>query len=286
MHEVEPTPMLIAHLTDLHVRPRGVPAYRVVETNMLTARAIEAVRCLRPAPDCLILSGDLTDCGLEAEYRELGAMLAGFPAPVYAVPGSHDRREVLRRVLPHLPGMGADPEFVQYTVEDHPVRLLMLDTGMPGAGHGALCGRRIDWLRGALRARPDAPTMIVMHHPPFVCGIDHMDAIRLLDGEPEFRAIVAENRQVERIVCGHHHRPIHVRYAGTIATTSAGVAHQVALDLVPDAAGVLLMEPATYQLHRWSPGAGLVSHQGYVERFEGPYPFLRDPDYPGAPSEA
>lgn len=275
--------MLIAHLTDLHVRPRGVPAYRVVETNMLAARAIEAVRALQPSADGLILSGDLTDCGLEAEYQELGAMLAGLALPIYAVPGNHDRREVLRRALPHLPGMSAQSEFVQYVVEDHSVRLVMLDTVVPGAGHGMLCARRLDWLRGTLAARPAAPTMIVMHHPPFDCGIEHMDRIRLQGGEPEFRAIVAANPQVERIVCGHHHRPIHVRYAGTIATTSAGVAHQVALDLVPDAVGMLLMEPATLQLHLWRPGTGLVSHQGYVERFAGPYPFLRDPDYPGAP---
>jgi len=275
--------MIIAHLTDLHVRPRGVPAYRVVETNMLTARAIEAVRNHRPAVACLVLSGDLTDCGLEAEYAELGSMLSRLAVPIFAIPGNHDRRDVLRRTLSHLPGMSADPEFVQYAIDDFPVRLVMLDTVVPGAGHGALCPRRLAWLDDALRSRPDAPTMIVMHHPPFDCGIVHMDRIRLLDGETEFRAIVARNPQVERILCGHHHRPIHTRYAGTIASTSAGVAHQVVLDLDPEAPSALCMEPATLQLHAWLPGSGLVSHTATVERFEGPYPFLRDPDYPGAP---
>ena len=56
--------MLIAHLTDLHVRPLGMPAYLVVEVNTMLARALATLRSLDPAPDALILSGDLTDCGL------------------------------------------------------------------------------------------------------------------------------------------------------------------------------------------------------------------------------
>ena len=60
--------MLLAHLTDLHVRPVGLPAYRTAETNMLTERAIEAVLALDPRPDCVVISGDLTDNGLVAGF--------------------------------------------------------------------------------------------------------------------------------------------------------------------------------------------------------------------------
>jgi len=69
--------MLIAQLTDLHVRPSGVPAYRVVEVNTMLARALATLRALDPQPDAVILSGDLTDCGLAEEYELLRRMLEG-----------------------------------------------------------------------------------------------------------------------------------------------------------------------------------------------------------------
>ncbi|GJD53387.1 3',5'-cyclic adenosine monophosphate phosphodiesterase CpdA [Methylobacterium crusticola] len=273
--------MLIAQITDLHVRPRGRPAYRVAETNMLVARAVGALLALEPRPDAVLVSGDLTDCGLAEEYEELRALLARLPMPVYVVPGNHDRRETLRDVLPAAYRPGARAGFVQYAVKDHPVRLIGLDTLVPGHGHGALCGDRLAFLEEALAAGDGRPTLVFLHHPPFVCGIAHMDAIRLIEGEARFRALIAAHGDVERVLCGHHHRPIQARYAGTIAQIAPSVAHQVALDLTPEHAGALVLEPPAYLLHRWEPGAGLVSHMAYVESFPGPYPFVLDADYPG-----
>ena len=62
--------MLIAHLTDLHVRPHGVPAYGVVDTNTLLERALRSVAGLKPAPDAVIMSGDLTDKGLDQFLKD------------------------------------------------------------------------------------------------------------------------------------------------------------------------------------------------------------------------
>ena len=61
--------MLIAQLSDLHVRPPGIPAARVVETNMLVERALMAVATLNPRPDVVVVSGDVTECGRPEEYR-------------------------------------------------------------------------------------------------------------------------------------------------------------------------------------------------------------------------
>ena len=73
---------------------------------------------------------------LDAEYANLAGMLRHhLPMPVFVIPGNHDRREGLRRGLAHLPGVTSDPHFVQYAAEGHPVRLVMLDTLVPGAGH-------------------------------------------------------------------------------------------------------------------------------------------------------
>jgi 3',5'-cyclic AMP phosphodiesterase CpdA len=274
--------MLIAQLTDLHVRPRGQAANRVAETNVFVERAFRAVAAFTPRPDVILLTGDLTECGLDAEYANIAQLIRRYlpPVPVFVIPGNHDRREKLREGLGHLPNVTADPVYVQYAVEDFPVRLVMLDTVVPGAGHGALRPEQLQWLDRTLAQVPDKPTMIAMHHPPFACGIAHMDRIRLQDSAA-FVEVVARHKQVERIVCGHHHRAITTKVAQAIASISPSVAHQVEMSLHPDDPGAFVFEPPAFQLHRWTAQDGIVSHTVYVEQFPGPYPFLADPDYPG-----
>ncbi|MDE2581470.1 MAG: phosphodiesterase [Rhodospirillales bacterium] len=263
--------MLIAQLTDLHLRPHGQSANRVVETNMLTARAVRAVAALRPAPDLVLLTGDLADRGEPGAYRLLAGMLAdaGLP-PVFAIPGNHDDRAALRAALPFVPQTGT---FLHATVETFPVRLVLLDTLVPGSSHGELCAERLDWLDATLEAAPDRPTLIAMHHPPFATGIEHMDRIALRAPEA-FAAMLARHRQVRLVVCGHVHRAITTRIGEAVACIAPSVAHQVTFDLGADAPSSFSMEPAAYLLHRWSPDGGWVTHTALVEAYPGPFPFL------------
>lgn len=273
--------MLIAQITDLHIRPRGKPAYRVSETNALSERALDVVARLSPRPDLLVITGDLTDCGLPEEYELLRAMLAGLGMPVLLVPGNHDRRETLIDGLSLDPRQVLDGGFVQFAADLGPMRLIGLDTLLPGKSAGALCDKRLAFLDKSLAEANGKPVAIFMHHPPFDCGIAHMDAIRLLDGAEEFATIVARHPNVERILCGHHHRPIVTRFGGTIAQIASSVTHQVTLDLAETSAATFHMEPPAYLLHSFRPTAGFVTHTAYVERFPGPYPFVLDADYPG-----
>lgn len=270
--------MIIAQLSDLHLRPRGLPAYRVAETNALSRRAFETVRALVPAPDLVVLSGDLADTGLDAEYAELKPLLALLPCPVLCLLGNHDRRESFRAAFPALAGPGP---FVGFVRDLGPLRLIGLDTLVPGASRGALCAARLDALEAALAERPEAPTLLFLHHPPFSCGIRHMDDIALIEGRERLATIVAANPQIERVCSGHHHRPIQTRFAGTLAQVAPSVAHQVQLSLDPEHPGALVLEPPAFLLHALVDGT-LVTHQALVERFPGPFPFVLDPDYPGA----
>ncbi len=272
--------MLICQLTDLHVRPVGMPANRLVETNVFTERAFRSASRLRPQPDVVIITGDLTESGQDAEYANVARLLRKWlPMPVFVIPGNHDRRAAFRAALGHLPGVTTDPEYVQYTVEDHAVRLVMLDTLVPDADHGELRAEQLEFLDRTLAAAPDKPTIVAMHHPPFVCGIAHMDRINL-HTTAEFTAVIARHRQVERIICGHHHRPIVARVAHAIASIAPSVAHQVELTLDPHDPGAFIFEPPAFHLHRWTATDGIVTHTVYVEDFPGPYPFALGPMRP------
>ena len=269
-------PFKILQLTDLHVRPKGIAAYRVCETTMLTERALRVAARLQP--DVVIITGDLADCGLAAEYKLLAAMLERhLPMPVFPIPGNHDRREPM---LDHIGGARQEGGFIHYAVQAGPVRLVMLDTLVPSAGHGSLDSGRLDWLDRTLAAAPGEPTLVAMHHPPFLCGIAHLDRINLQD-HAGFAAVIGRHPQVGRIVCGHHHRPVMAQVAHAVASISPSVAHQLEFDLDPAAPPAFVLEPPAFQLHLWSQPGGFVSHTVTVEDYPGPYPFILEPDYPG-----
>ena len=162
---------------------------------------------------------------------------------------------------------------MQYAVEDYPVRLVMLDTLVPGKDHGAQSAAQLEWLDNTLAAQPSKPTLVGMHHPPFITGIPHMDKIALLNRDA-FRSVIARHRQVERIVCGHHHRPVIGQCAHAIVSISSSIAHQVQLTFDPHDPGAFNFEPPSFQLHLWSRQNGFVSHTVYTDSYRGPFPFV------------
>ncbi|MFK8186709.1 MAG: phosphodiesterase [Phormidesmis sp.] len=279
--------MLIAHISDLHVLADGELAYGVVDTNPMVEKAIAHLAHL--APDGVVITGDLVHTVQRAEYLKLKDMLAPLTMPVYLLPGNHDSRELIRDVFSahaYLPAEG----YLQYVVEEYPLRLIMLDTNVPGEGRGELDSDRLQWLSAQLSQHPDKPTLLFMHHPPFTTGIDLMDGFGLT-GHQALADIVQRYPCIQRIGCGHIHRPIQTLWAGTLAYTVPSPVHQVSLDLslhssrhssrqgssqaATFSAATFSMEPPAYQLHLWQPEKGLVSHTQYINDYEGPYPFFK-----------
>jgi len=132
-----------------------------------------------------------------------------------------------------------------------------------------LCAERLGWLDAALAAQPARPTAILMHHPPFATGITYMDNFGL-GNAAGLAEVVGRHPQVERILCGHLHRAIDRRFAGTVAGTAPSTAHQVRLNLVPDARISFIFEPPGYQLHLWQAETGLVTHTAVFDGWSGP----------------
>ncbi len=262
--------MLLCQISDLHVTAGGRPAYGVVDTVACLERCVHRIARLDPRPDMVIATGDLVDVPGPDAYGLLRELLAKMPVPVYLLAGNHDERGALRSAFPDHRYLPREGEFLQYSIDDYPVRVLVLDTVTTGQAHGTLCAQRLHWLDQAL-AQSDAPTVIALHHPPFSTGIGHMDRIGLEDPAGLAR-IVRRFPQVQRIVGGHLHRPIQALFAGTLASTCPSTAHQVSLDLTAGAPARFVMEPAAFQLHLWIEES-LVTHTAYVDHYDGPYPF-------------
>jgi Icc protein len=264
---------VLVQLSDPHVVAPGRLLAGRVDTPSLFAQAVAAVLALRPLPAAIVVSGDLVERGTAAEYRHLRALLAPLPGPVWLMPGNHDDRVALRQVFPDHAELAAPADgdaalapFVLWERRLDGLRLLALDTVVPGASHGTLCARRLAWLDRRLRAEPSMPTLVAMHHPPFRTGIAHMDAMGLLKGSDALAALLLQHPQVERVICGHLHRPILRRYAGTLAMTVPSTAHQIVMDLDPAAPAAWRREPPGFAVHAWHDGA-LVTHFAAVGDF-------------------
>jgi 3',5'-cyclic AMP phosphodiesterase CpdA len=256
--------MLIAQITDLHISTPGSVNDRHFRTAEHLERAVAHLNGLTPRPDVVLATGDLVERGQPEEYARLRAILDRLAMPLYVIPGNHDAREALARAYADRGYLPRDGGFLHYTVEEWPVRLIGLDTHVPGASGGHMCAERLAWLDARLGEGPARPTVVFMHHPPFVTGMSAMDGMGL-EGKAELAAVIGRHPQVEGVLCGHVHRPMTRRFAGTVATTCPATAHQLALDLVPVQRLAVVMEPPACMLHLWlGADAGLVSHVSVI----------------------
>lgn len=264
--------MLLAQITDLHIKKPGLLAYRKVDTTVYLRACIDKLNRLAPRPDALIITGDLADFGTLEEYQALARELARLRMPFYLAVGNHDHRDTLRQAFPEHTYLGASGH-IQYALDVDALSLIVLDTqDSPNSG-GRLCDQRLQWLAAQLQARCDRPVLIAMHHPPFSCGIEHMDRQGLNpDDSRRLEALLGNYQNIERLLCGHVHRNVMTRFAHTIASICPSPAHQVAFDLNSGGPSAFVMEPPAFHVHaridaRW------VTHTVYVQDYGGHYPF-------------
>ncbi|HSV93536.1 MAG TPA: phosphodiesterase [Desulfobacterales bacterium] len=278
-------PLVIAQISDFHLKPPGALAYGVADTAIALRRAVDHLNRLVPLPHAVLVTGDLVDEGAPASYRVLREILIGLRMPFFMVPGNHDHKGGLRAAFPdhrYLDGLAeADGRrALCYCIEEFALRLVGLDTVIPGEHGGGLNPGRLAWLDRVLSERPTAPSLVFMHHPPFASGIGHMDGEPFIRRE-ELAGLLRRHPQVERITCGHIHRAISRRFAGTVATVTPGIGMQLDLDLRPEAPSVFVMEPAGFLVHVWTDLWGdptLLTHVGTIPerpgQYGGPHPFF------------
>lgn len=239
--------MRVVHLTDPHLVAPGGRLFGLDPLARLD-QALAHIRRHEPAAELLLVTGDLTDRGEDAAYAALAERLAAMPQPATLLLGNHDARAPFRRVFT---GVAATAEgFVQTAIDGADgVSLVTLDTLVPGAGHGALDGGRLEWLEATLAARADRTVYLAMHHPPVASGIPGMDAIGLAGAEA-FWHVLARAPQVRHVFAGHIHRPFFARRGDVTVSTLPGPAHQVHLQYAAENAVLGSLEPGCYGVAR------------------------------------
>lgn len=257
--------MLIAQVTDIHIGfRRNDPA----EPNLLRLRRVLGCLTDRPdRPDLLLLTGDLTEYGDAESYAVLAQALSGLPFPVWPMPGNHDDRLALVRAFPQLPAREGP---LDHVIEAADLRIAMIDSLEPGRHGGSFTEAQAEWLSAELAAHPRRPTLVVIHHPPLISGIDWMDPGSSEPWIARLGHVLAGQPQVKAILCGHLHRPVVSVFAGHPVIVCPSSAPALALNLAmvdpdrPDGRTMVLAEPPGFALHRWD-GAQLVTHFGQAD---------------------
>jgi Icc protein len=248
--------MIIAQISDPHISVENEP------TALHLQRAVDYLMRLPTTPDVVIITGDCVNGGSVAEYQRFRDLLRPLTMPVYVIPGNHDDRIHLHSVIGDQ-GTAALPGFIQYVVDTGPVRMIALDTNVPGQGGGNLCAERLDWLEQRLAEAPARPTLIFMHHPPFLTGLAAFDQIGLANADA-FAAIIARHPQVERIVAGHVHSIMVRRFHGTLAMTCPATSYHLLPDVQQPDRLVVQMEPPSCLLHIWNEQAGMTTQSSQI----------------------
>ncbi|QMV14203.1 phosphodiesterase [Vibrio spartinae] len=265
--------MLIAQLTDLHIKQSGKLAYQKVDTLGCLRRAIDHINHLNPMPDRVIITGDLADFGHPSEYQLLVSELQRLKPLVRVVPGNHDNRTHLRDALQGWLAFDT-PECCNFSEPLGGYQLIGLDTAVPGQPYGMLSQASLQWLDEQLSAVTPHPALLFMHHPPMTVGLHHMDVQNLQNSDALYD-VLRSHPHVAGIVVGHVHRPIVATWHRIPVWIGPSHSHAVTLDLDPQAPACFSLEPRAIQLFRLEP-SGICSHISYIDAVDGPYPFFDD----------
>ncbi len=251
--------MLIAQISDAHILASASDhpaAERRVDNLALCVADIN-----RQQPDAVVFTGDAAHFGRPEEYARFREVVAPLAAPLYLIPGNRDDNGALRAAFRDRAYMPKNGDFLHYTIEDHALRLIALDSTSHGEHKGFFCAERQVWLDRVLSDQPERPTLLFIHHPPFDVDDHYVGGYRRPEEAAALTGLVARHPQVKRMLCGHVHCPVERSWAGT----RASVMPSVAVDLRKGVDETETRERPVYQLHRLSDGAGLVSQTRRVD---------------------
>lgn len=242
----------LAQISDTHVRADDAGA-SVRQLKRALAQAAEY------RADAILMTGDLVNNERADEYALLADALAGVATPLFLMPGNHDNRGLLRRAFGGHAYLGREGS-LSYVIDDFPIRIVAIDQVVAGETYGELTAAGAAWLDSALARAPHTPTLVALHHPPFMTHDLLFDEIGLRDGDL-FANVIARHPQVLRIICGHHHRVVFGQCADApvIVAPSTSWTYGLAMDAAQPIAP-RTQEPPGWMLHVWTQDAGFASH--------------------------
>jgi 3',5'-cyclic AMP phosphodiesterase CpdA len=227
------TRFVVAHLSDCHIGATDEAPARL-------RRALDHIAACAPHPDVLLLSGDVADHGLDAEYQVAAELLSTVTIPLVTCPGNHDVRT---RFVHHLGQTESVADVADY-------RLIALNSLVDAdegerIDRGELTDESLQLLHEALTT--ERPTFVALHHPPVDLHIDMMDPIKLSRAE-RLAEVLTQHDNVVAVLVGHAHTMATTTFAGVPVLVGGGLISTVTTD-AEDMPKIDYSQPPTIALH-------------------------------------
>jgi 3',5'-cyclic AMP phosphodiesterase CpdA len=245
--------MIIAQISDTHI------ALGTADTDRRAAdlaRTLADINALDPAPDVIIHTGDVVHGGRREDYAAAASLLAAARAPVYVAAGNRDDRENLRRSLSRWVRPLPESAFLDYAVDDFPVRLIAVDTVSSASNKGDFTPERAQGLTALIEAAPERPTAVFMHHPPFVVSVGP-DPLNFVSQQAmdNLQGALERSGRVVAVCCGHVHRST----SGRIGNIPVMVAPCTATTLRKGDFPPQMQSQPVYHLHQLNAAGELIT---------------------------
>jgi Icc protein len=202
------SPLQVVQISDTHLFAKSNQALLGLSTAESLTTVLDSIRRLRPKPDLLLLTGDLSQDESAESYKRLRDLITPLGIPSYWLPGNHDQLPLMEQIL------STDMISADKTFQLRGWNFILLNSMLPGKVYGELSLNRLSWLEQQLQKHPNRPTLIALHHPPCLIGSDWMDQIGLRNPD-DLLAVIDRYPQVKLVLFGHIHQ--------AFSTTRAGV---------------------------------------------------------------
>jgi 3',5'-cyclic AMP phosphodiesterase CpdA len=250
--------MIVAQISDTHLTLDTPDAPRRIGDFEATIADINA---LDPQPDVIVHTGDIVHHGRPDEYAEARRILTKARAPVYVIPGNKDDRTNLRAAFAADGYLSTGSDFIDYAVEDYPVRLVAVDTLHSDSNKGDFCPTRANRLIELLDAEPTKPVAVFAHHPPFEVKVGP-DPINFETPETmeRLRRTLQHAGRIVAVFSGHVHRAAE----GQVGPIPAIVVPCIATSLRKGAYPPAMQPHPIYYIHRFEPAWGFATEARIV----------------------
>lgn len=237
--QYEPAQRLLVHLSDLHLLANGALLGGAHDTERGAIAMLDAIEravaqdAPSAHPDALVITGDLTELGEPAAYRRLRELVEPVAdrlgCPVVWVAGNHDERPEMRRDLLDLDA-SQEPITGEWDLDG--LRVIALDSTVPGWHHGRLGDEQRAWLAERLATTAPLGTLLALHHPPLPSHVPMFGILELQD-QSELADIV-RGSDVRGILAGHLHYATSGTFAGVPVTVAAASCYTMNLQNLPE----------------------------------------------------
>ena len=219
------------HLSDLHLAPPGRLLAGVDPIRQMQG-VLARIERLDVSPAFVVVSGDLTEDGSAESYEVVKGVLQELggensDTPVLIALGNHDDRATFRRVILGEVGSDAQGPYHHSQLIDG-LRVIVLDSSIPGEVGGAVGAAQLAWLEDELRKPAPRGNVIVVHHPCRLAAPPHHFPMFILRDTADLEAIVARHRdRVVGVLAGHSHQLNSAPFGGTLHATAPAVLYQL-----------------------------------------------------------